>query len=117
MQAPFRLIILSLLATCAMAAQAAPAEPVQECTSLSGTQQVSRFGNQYVLVRDGDSFYRLHADNCDKLALATRLEIQADSQNGQICPKGTRVTTNTGHCAISRIERIDEATFRRYRRR
>ena len=116
--APFRLLLLSSLAACAMSAQAAaPADELAECTNLSGAQQVSRFGNQYIFVRDGDAFYRLHTGNCDKLALATRFEIFGDSEKGRICPSGTQVKTNTGKCNISRIERIDEATYRRYQRR
>lgn len=75
----------------------------------------SPFG-KYVLVRDGDAFYRLHADGCDELAMATRFEIFGDSEKGRLCPAGTQVKTNTGKCSISKVERIDEATYRRYQR-
>ena len=85
--------------------------------TLSGNQQISRFGNQYVLVRDGDAYYRLQADGCDKLSLATRFELQAESQAGRICPRDTLIETNTGKCKAAKAELIDEATYLRYQRR
>ncbi|QNP40727.1 hypothetical protein [Lysobacter solisilvae (ex Woo and Kim 2020)] len=117
MNAAFRIAALALTSLCAGTAFAAPAQAIQECATLSGNQQISRFGNQYVLVRDGDTYYRLQADRCDKLSLATSFELQAESQSGRICPRDTQIETNTGKCKATRAEVIDEATYLRYQRR
>jgi hypothetical protein len=116
MKAASRIAVFALTTLSAGAAFAAP-QAIQECATLSGNQQISRFGNQYVLVRDGDAYYRLQADGCDKLSLATRFELQAESQAGRICPRDTLIETNTGKCKAAKAELIDEATYLRYQRR
>ncbi|GAB3093626.1 hypothetical protein GCM10027159_09510 [Lysobacter terrae] len=108
---------LAAATVCAGTAQAAPSAPLKECVSLSGSQQATRFGSQFVLIHDGDTYYRLHADRCDKLSLATRVTVRADSQPDRICPSDTRIETNTGNCIASKVETIDETTYRRYQHR
>src|SRR5262245_50254711 len=98
---------LAAAAVCAGTAYAASNEPLKKCVSLSGSQQVSRFGSQYVLVHDGDTYYRLHADRCDKLSLATRFALRAESQSDRICPADTQIQTNTGNCTAYKADVID----------
>ncbi len=117
MKGSLRIATFALCALCAGAAQAAAGQALGECTTLSGSQQVSKFGNQYVLVRDGDTYYRLAADGCNKLSMATKFQLSAESQPNRICPTQTRVETNAGSCTASKAELIDEATYRRYMRR
>ena len=111
-------LVFAALAFAAVAgpAQAASGEPLKECINFSGNHEVSRFGSQYVLVHDGDAYYRLQADHCDKLSMATRVTIQTDKQIDRVCPEGTRIETNAGNCRASKAETIDEATWRRYQR-
>ena len=117
MKSTLSVAALALPLVLAGTASAASGETIKECAALSGNAQVSRFGNQYVLVKDGDAYYRLSVEHCDMISLATRLEVSAESQPGRICPANTRIKTNTGNCRAGRAELIDEATYLRYQRR
>lgn len=113
-----RITLLLALGLCAASAQAVAGEAIQECVELSGSQQVSRFGTQYVLVADGDAYYRLSvSSSCDGLQMATRFDVSADGQAGRICPSGTRVKLNKDDCKVSAVERIDETAYARYNKR
>ncbi|KRC33996.1 MULTISPECIES: hypothetical protein [unclassified Lysobacter] len=113
-----RLSLLIALGLCAISAPALAGDAIQDCVDLSGSQQVSRFGTQYVLVADGDTYYRLSVgSSCDGLPLATRFELSADGQGGRICPTGTRVKTNNANCKINAVERIDAGDYARYTKR
>ncbi|MEG3788961.1 hypothetical protein V1318_02380 [Lysobacter sp. CCNWLW3] len=118
MRHPHRLALSLAFGLCALSAQALAGEAVQDCVELSGSQQVSRFGSQYVLVADGGSYYRLSvSSSCDGLQMATRFDVAADGQSGRICPSGTRVKLNKDDCKVTAVERIDEAAYARYNKR
>ncbi|RDZ28601.1 DUF6491 family protein [Lysobacter silvisoli] len=118
MRHSYRVSLLLAAGLCAASAQAFAADAIQDCVDLSGSQQVSRFGGQYVLVADGSDYYRLSVgSSCDGLQLATRFELSTEGQAGRVCPSGTRVKLNKGDCKISKVERIDEAAYTRYSRR
>lgn len=116
MQVPYRASVLLALMVCAASAQATTGgEQVQECVDLSAEHKVNRYGNQFVLVADGDAHYRLNVDNaCDGLAMATRFQLSSGGQVGRICPEGTSVKTNDDRCKITSVERIDAKTYSRY---
>ncbi|UHQ21509.1 hypothetical protein LVB77_12530 [Lysobacter sp. 5GHs7-4] len=118
MRHPHRLSLLLAIGLSGLSASALAGEALSGCVELSGSQQVSRFGTQYVLVADGSDYYRLGvSSSCDGLQLATRFDISAEGQSGKICPSGTRVKLNKDECKVNSVERIDETAYARYTRR
>lgn len=103
---------------CAGVAQAEPGEPLSECVDLSAGHQATRFGTQYLMVKDGDEHYRLgFGGSCDTLSTSSTVRISTDSAANRLCPEGTQVSTKRDTCKVRRVEEIRPDEFERYAKR
>jgi len=121
MQPRYHAIAIVLLAACAATAQARPAatqNPLIDCVALGAGHEAVRFGTQYVLIHDGDAYYRLHFNgSCDALTVATTVEISTDGKANRLCPQHSRLASRMKSCAVRSVDLIDAGTFERYKRR
>jgi hypothetical protein len=117
----YRAIAAVLLAACAVTAQAGPAvtqNPLSDCVDLGADHQAVRFGTQYVLIQDGDAYYRLHFNgSCDALTVATTVEISTDGKVNRLCPQKSRLASRVKSCSVRSVDLIDAETYERYTRR
>lgn len=110
--------IVLAAALLSLPASAAFAGPVDACVDLGPGHEVSRFGTQYALVKDGEAYYRLgFRRDCGGLSLAPRIHVSAEKQAGRLCPTGTWVDAGRDRCEATSVDRIDEAAYKRYRGR
>ena len=121
MQLRYRAIAAVLLAACAVTAQAGPAvtqNPLTDCVDLGADHQAVRFGTQYVLIQDGDAYYRLHFNgSCDALTVATTVKISTDGKANRLCPQKSRLASRMKSCSVRSVDLIDAEAFERYKRR
>lgn len=115
MRMRIRLPIFLLLLSASLPAIAG--EPVEGCVDLGPGHQAYRYGSQFVLVRDGESHYRLGVDDCGDLTISTRFAFDTEGTAGRLCASGTRVRLKNATCSASSLERIDAGTFARLRKR
>ena len=122
MQLRYRAIAAIVLAACAVTTQASPAaiqsSPLADCVDLGADHQAVRFGTQYVLIQDGDAYYRLRFNgSCDALTVATTVEISTDGNVNRLCPQKSRLASRMKSCSVRGVDVIDAETFERYKRR
>lgn len=88
------------------------------CYSLSDAHKTSRFGTQYLLVKDGDQHLKVSfvGNRCGLIAVSPKLRIKTGGESGRLCSSGTVVSTPTGSCRVSGVETIDAEEFQRLRR-
>lgn len=108
-----------LLCACsATAAHAAPGEKLSGCVELSPDHQATRFGSQYLVLRDNGAHYRLgFAGSCHALAVSSNVSISTDGQPNRLCPGGTEVSTKRDVCKVRAVDEIRADEFERYARR
>ncbi|HVI59369.1 MAG TPA: hypothetical protein VM619_10955 [Luteimonas sp.] len=113
--------ILALAALCALlpAAHAAGRnQALGDCVELSPAHEMARFGSQYLLVKDGDAYYRLgFGGTCAAIAQATRIELRAEGKAGRLCPQGTQVVARVGSCTVRDVALISQEQYENYARR
>ena len=117
-----KLAVLTALlagATACAPARAAPGDALAECVTLSPDHQASRFGTQYLLVKDDSTHYRLGFGGgaCDAMAMSARVEIHTDGTPNRLCPSGSEVATKRDTCKVSGVQEITPEQFERYSRR
>jgi hypothetical protein len=122
MQLRYRAIAAVLLAASAATTQARPAvtqNPLVDCVDLGADHQAVRFGTQYVLIHDGDAYYRLHfnGSGCDALTVATTVEISTDGKVNRLCPEKSRLASRMKSCSVRSVDQINAETFEGYKRR
>jgi hypothetical protein len=112
-------IAFILLATCATAAHAKDrSEPLTDCVELSPDYQVARFGSQYLLVKDGDAYYRIgFGGSCSAITLSSSVKIATDGKDNQLCPAASKVKTKRDSCDAREVLRVDEIEYEKYARR
>jgi hypothetical protein len=118
----FRAITAVMLIAVAGVSQAQPPAtpkvPLADCVNLGADHEAFRFGNQYLLVHDGDAHYRLSFyGNCEALGLATQVRISTSGEANRLCPKATRVESRTQSCTVRSVDRIDAADYARFQRK
>jgi hypothetical protein len=125
----FRLLLLSLplFAFAGVAAAATPNAPsesapsdtaMSDCVDLSANHEAFRFGNQALLVADGDAHYRLgFGSGCDALMASSTVDITTNGQANRLCPKGSRVSARTYSCAVREVQRISSEEYAAYQRK
>lgn len=98
---------------------AAPADALAECVELAPDYQATRFGSQYLLVKNGETHYRLSfgGGSCDAIAMSSRLKITTEGTANRLCPTGTRVATKNDRCSVRSVEEIRADEYERYRQR
>lgn len=108
----------TLLITLAMTASPAAAAPANDgplCITPSPARQLVRAGAAHdVLLKDGQSHYRLHLQKrCISAADSHRFALTSRTADGRICSNaGAMLATDSGRCEITTIEAIDAATFK-----
>lgn len=119
MSTPRSAIAIALLSCATFAtAHAASGEDLSECVDLSSQHETARFGSQYLLIKDGESHYRLgFGGSCGEIAIATRVQIRAEGKESRICPRGTTVLTKRGSCTVRGIASISAEQYDSYARR
>jgi uncharacterized protein DUF6491 len=111
-------LLLAALAGFATAAYAQENEKLTDCVDLPADYQATRFGSQYLLVKDGDNYYRLGFNgSCDAIALASSVKISTDGQANRLCPTGTKVATKRDSCKVRELVRVDQDEYDQYARR
>ena len=116
----FRSAIAIALLSCASFAPAYAASDadLSECVDLSPQHETARFGTQYLLVKDGESHYRLgFGGSCGEIAISTHVQVRAEGQDGRICPRGTTVLTKRGSCTVRGVASISAEKYDSYARR
>lgn len=113
-------IAFILLAACATVAHAKDrSQPLNDCVELSPDYQVARFGSQYLMVKDGDAYYRIGfgGSGCSAITLSSSVKIVADGKDNRLCPAASKVKTKRDSCNAREVLRIDEIEYEKYARR
>lgn len=113
-------IAFLLLAACATASHAKDrSQPLTDCVDLSPDYQVARFGSQYLLVKDGDAYYRIGfgGSGCSAITLSSHVEIATGGKDNQLCPVASKVETRRDSCNAREVLRVDEIEYQKYARR
>ena len=93
-------------------------EKLPDCVDLPADYQAARFGSQYLLVKDGDNYYRLGFNgSCSAIAVATSVKISTGGQTNRLCPSDTRVSTKQDSCSAREVIRVDQDEYEKYARR
>ena len=110
------LVALAGFATAAHARQ--DKEKLADCVDLPADYQAARFGSQYLLVKDGDNYYRLGFNgSCSAIAVSTSVKISTGGQTNRLCPSDTRVSTKQDSCSAREVVRVDQDEYEKYARR
>lgn len=112
-------ILAFALASCIASFQATAApQPLADCVNLSADHQAVRSGNQYLVVKDGDHYYRLgfSSGNCSSLATSTQVRIVTDGTANRLCPQKSQVQLYRDSCTVSKVDEIESDDFARYKR-
>lgn len=109
------IVLVPTVVLCLIATQARAQMP-HACVDLDRSWQTARaFGA--LLLKHGQAHYRLHfSQGCGDLGSSQILEISAGQRPNRLCPSGNRIRTARSSCEVTRVEPIDEAAFKRYRR-
>lgn len=93
-------------------------EPLTECVSLSDAHKGTRFGSQYLLLKDGDAHYRLgFGGSCAALSRSSVVQVATGDKKNRLCAKGTTVTSRMDYCAVRSVEKVDADYYERVARR
>lgn len=93
-------------------------EKLADCVDLPADYQAARFGSQYLLVKDGDNYYRLGFNgSCSAIAVSTAVKISTGGQANRLCPSDTKVSTKRDSCSAREVVRVDQDEYERYARR
>ncbi|MBP6215804.1 MAG: hypothetical protein KA391_00245 [Luteimonas sp.] len=118
MKAPTILISALILAGHLLPVDAKEPEPLTECVSLSNDHKGTRFGSQYLLLKDGDAHYRVgFGGSCSAIDRSSVVQVATAGQKNQLCTKGTTVSSRSDHCAVRSVEKIDAEQYERVARR
>ena len=114
-----RILFLTALSALAFSVQARQEdEKLTECVDLPAGYELARFGSQYLLVKDGDNYYRLgFSGSCNAIAMSSIVKISTKGQADRLCPAATRVSTKRDACGVREIVRVDEDEYERYARK
>ena len=114
-----RILFFTALSALAFSVQARQeSEKLSECVDLPAGYEVARFGSQYLLVKDGDNYYRLgFSGSCSAIAMSSTVKISTKGQADRLCPAATRVATKRDACDAREIVRVDEDEYERYARK
>lgn len=116
---PHVLLTAVLLVSLPLSAPAAePAKPstTAECIALSTNRDIRPSSTEReVLLRDGNNHYRVHLQKrCLGAAASASYVFFTPNTPEQICGDArSTLQTDSNHCAVTRIERVDAATFKR----
>lgn len=111
-------LLLMAFAGFATAAQAQENEKLTDCVDLPADYQATRFGSQYLLVKDGDNYYRLGFNGgCSAISLSSSVKISTDGQANRLCPSNTKVSSKRDSCKVREVDRVDQNAYEQYARK
>jgi hypothetical protein len=111
-------LFLVALAGFATAAHAQENEKLTDCVELPADYQATRFGSQYLLVKDGDNYYRLGFNgSCSAIALSSSVKISTAGQANRLCPSDTKIASKRDSCRVSEVVRVDQNAYEQYARK
>ncbi|MEO6102231.1 MAG: hypothetical protein ABIP44_01160 [Pseudoxanthomonas sp.] len=108
-----------LLAACASVVHAKErSQPLADCVDLSPDYQVARFGSQYLMVKDGDAYYRIGfgGSGCSAITLSSSVSIATDRKANRLCPVASKVKTRRDTCDAREVLRVDEVEYEKFAR-
>lgn len=112
------LILVALLGFATAAHARQENEKLADCVDLPADYQASRFGSQYLLVKDGDNYYRLGFNgSCSAISLSSSVKISAEGQANRLCPNDTKVSSKRDSCKVREVIRVDQNTYEQYTRK
>ncbi len=112
------LLLLSALTTLPPVLQARESEKLADCVDLAAGYEVARFGAQYLLVKDGQDYYRVgFGGSCSAIALSSSIKISTEGQSNRLCPTETRVASKRDRCDAREVVRIDAHEYESYARK
>lgn len=107
-----------LCVTASSAPAADRVQPLSDCVDLAPDRQMARFGSQYLLVKDGDTHYRIgFGGSCAAISMSTQVQIRTDGRNNRLCPSGTRVFAKRDSCIARGVMLISADKYDSYVRR
>lgn len=95
---------------------------LSDCVTLSDGYNTTRFGSQFLLVKNGDEHYKVsfNGNQCAVLSTTTTPSIKTGGEANKLCPKGTSITGRNGgrqeSCRVRSVETITADKFAEYRR-
>lgn len=112
------ILVFVAFAGFASAAYAQDNEKLADCVDLPADYQAARFGSQYLLVKDGDNYYRLGFNgSCSAISLSSSVKISTDGQANRLCPSNTKVSSKRDSCKVREVDRVDQDAYEQYARR
>lgn len=112
------MILVALLGFATSAHAQQENEKLADCVDLPADYQATRFGSQYLLVKDGDNYYRLGFNgNCSAISLSSSVKISTEGQANRLCPKETKISTKRDSCNVREVIRVDEHEYQQYARK
>ncbi|MCA0325099.1 MAG: hypothetical protein LCH89_05795 [Proteobacteria bacterium] len=93
-------------------------QPLANCVQLSNAHEGTRSGTQYLLLKDGDTHYRVgFGGSCDALARSSIVQVATGREKNKLCAKGSNVSSRTDFCPVRSVETIDADEYARVARR
>ena len=94
-------------------------DSLTDCVELSSGHQGTRAGsNAQLLLKDGDSYYRVAFDGeCQAIGRSSAIKFETRGQANLLCPTGTRVRAANSSCDVRAIDRIEGDVYERQARR
>ena len=112
------LILVALLGFATAAHARQESEKLADCVDLPADYQAARFGSQYLLVKDGDNYYRLSFNgSCSAIAVSPTVKISTDGQANRLCPNDTKVSGKRDSCEAREVVRVDQDEYEKYVRK
>ncbi|MFT3754713.1 MAG: hypothetical protein QM769_01990 [Pseudoxanthomonas sp.] len=107
-------LLVLLAVPSAFAADLENKAQLADCVTLSPTHEGARFGSQYLLLRDGDAYYRVEFRNdyCDALNSGL-VNVVTGKEHGKLCASGSKVTSKSGSCRVVAVSLIDAGKYAR----
>ncbi|MGH8026510.1 MAG: hypothetical protein ACREO0_07255 [Pseudoxanthomonas sp.] len=86
-----------------------------DCVDLPADYQATRFGSQYLLIKDGDNYYRVGFNgSCSAIALSSSVKISTDGQANRLCPRDTKISSKRDSCAAREVVHVDQREYEQY---
>jgi len=119
MNTKFGLLTTLLLCACsATAAHAAPGDKLSDCIDLSSDYEATRFGSQYLIIRDNNAHYRVgFGGSCDAMTMNSKMSISTEGHENRLCASNTKVSMKRDSCKVRSVEEIRADEFERYAQR
>lgn len=111
------LILVALTGFASVAHARQENEKLTDCVDLPAGYQAARFGSQYLLVKDGDNYYRVGFNgSCSAIAVSSSVTISTDGQVNRLCPTDSKISSKRDSCRAREVLRLDQDEYENYAR-